>query len=205
MASASARIRHSGHRARSLKPWRHWHLRVWSLFALLVLASSPSFASTQVVSGTMNGAQEVPPHTTAATGTCTATIDEVAGNVTFSGTFSGLGAAASSANLRGSAGPGATAPVILTQTSITPSAAGTFSGSGTLTGPLLAAMLSGQTYCEIDDAAFPAGEIRGQLTVATPIPALPPGALALLAAAICGAGIAALRRSDRNASRRAHL
>jgi hypothetical protein len=144
----------------------------------------------------MNGAQEVPMHTTAASGTCNASVDPATGNVAFSGVFTGLGAPAISASLHGLAGPGATAPVLLSAASFSSAASGTFSGSGTLSTVDVSGMLNGQTYCEIDDGAFPSGEIRGQVAAPPPAPALPAAALPLLVFALGAAGILVTRRRD---------
>jgi hypothetical protein len=43
---------------------------------------------------------------------------------------------------------------------VSPRARQAFSGSGALTGSQVAGMLAAETYCEIDDGAFPSGEIR---------------------------------------------
>jgi hypothetical protein len=110
--------------------------------------------------------------------------------VTFGGTFAGLSAPASTALLRGLAGPGATAPALLPPTTLTVGTSGTFSGSGTLTSGQAAGVVSGQTYCEIADAEFPSGELPGQLSVAPAVPAIPTGSTGLLIIALLGMGIA---------------
>jgi hypothetical protein len=58
-------------------------------------------------------------------------------------------------------------------------------------------MAAGETYCEIDDAAFPSGEIRGQLSLSSPVPALPAGAPEVLALALIGAGLLVAGRASR--------
>jgi hypothetical protein len=144
--------------------------------------------AAQSLSATMTGTQEVPPNTSGGGGACTATVDTTTLMVTFGGSFSGLTAPASAASLRGLAPAGSVGAVLLPQTSLTPATAGTFSGSGTLTPLQVRGVLAGETYCEIDDPAFPSGEIRGQLRVPPPVPALPPHGVAIVAVVLAGIG-----------------
>ncbi len=174
-----------------------------SIFAVLLLLSRLAFAAPQFVTGNMTGGQETPVNASAATGTCSASVDPSTLQVSFSGAFSGLGAQASAASLRGLAGRGAMGPVLLAQTTLTAGASGTFSGSGTLTSAQVAGILAGETYCEMDDAAFPSGEIRGQLTIPSVVPALSVESLALLVALLACAGVARRRIQARPGWRRA--
>ncbi len=174
-----------------------------STFAVLLLTSRLAFAAPQSVTANMTGGQETPSNASAATGTCSASVDPSTLRVSFSGTFSGLAAQASAASLRGLAGRGAVGPVLLAQTTVTAGASGTFSGSGTLTSAQVAGMLAGETYCELDDAAFPSGEIRGQLTIPRVAPALSVESLALLGALLACAGVARQKIQARSGWRRA--
>jgi hypothetical protein len=161
--------------------------------------AAPGFAraASHTVSGSMSGAQETPPTTTTASGTCMATINDVTDSVTFSGTFAGLHAPATAALLHGAAKPGTTAPVLLSETTLTASTSGSFSGSGTLSPAQVAQMIAGQSYCEIEDASFANGEIRAQLTApAVSTPGLPGAALSMLAVALACAGVALNRRQS---------
>jgi hypothetical protein len=162
-----------------------------AIAAALAFCSAEALASPQALGGTMSGTQETPPNTTTATGSCVASVDETTLLVAFSGTFTGLEAQATSASLRGPAAPGAVGPVLLTQTTIAAASSGTFSGSGTLTDVQVANLLAGETYCEIDDGAFPSGEIRGRLTVLPAAPALGRWEVAWLAVLLAGMAIAA--------------
>src|ERR1019366_1524382 len=74
---------------------------------------------------------------------------------------------------------------------------GTFSGSGTLTSEQVAGMLAAKTYCEVDDSAFPSGELRGPLSLPSAAPALPPVGVGWLAIALGAMGIALLRTRGR--------
>jgi hypothetical protein len=135
----------------------------------LLLAAAPALAAVQVLTTTMSGAAEVPGNGSTATGTCAVTVDDVANTVSFSGTFTGLGAAGAAAGLNGLAAPGIEGPVIVPAGTVTSAIAGSFSGGGSVAAADVAGILAGRTYCEVDDAAFPQGEIRGQIgALATP-------------------------------------
>jgi hypothetical protein len=55
----------------------------------------------------------------------------------------------------------------------------------------------------VDDAAFPSGEIRGQLTIPLGVPALSVESMALLSALLACAGVARQRIHARSGGRRA--
>jgi hypothetical protein len=174
--------------------WRACYFAAAAMMA--VLAPAPALAAQHTANTVLSGSQEVPANSSTASGTCTATVDDVTGNVSFSGTFSGLRAAASSAQVRGLAGPGVTGPVILSQTTVTFAQSGTFFGSGVVSPQSVAGILVGEAYCEIDDAAFPSGEIRGQLSPPFSTQALPAWLSAGLGALLLAMGCLRLT-SDR--------
>jgi hypothetical protein len=145
----------------------------------------------------MTGAQVIPPNASLATGTCTVSVDDVADTVTLNGTFIGLGTDATAAGIHGPAGPTSTAPVLLPATSVTAAVAGSFSGTASVTPLAIGALLADQAYCEVDDSAFPGGEIRGQFPSAAQTPALPPVAVAVLFFGLALAGATATRRVSR--------
>ncbi len=173
------------------------------IFVALVLFSRLALAAPQFLVANMTGGQETPANASTAMGTCSASVDPATLRVSFSGTFTGLAAQASAASLRGLAGAGTVGPVLLAQTSLAAGVSGTFSGSGTLTSAQVAGMLAGEIYCEMDDAAFPSGEIRGQLTLPSVVPALTPEALAWLGALLGCAGVALQRMRTRSLRHRA--
>jgi hypothetical protein len=149
------------------------HLSLLAVAALLCSASQAS-ATIWYLEAFLDGAQETPPNASPGTGYGTVTLDDVTGQVTASGTFSGLIAAANNAHIHGLAGPGASAGPILNLT-FDAATSGTFSGSGTLSASQVAGMLNGLTYFNIHSGTYPGGEIRGQITV---VPE--PSALAVL-------------------------
>lgn len=154
-------------------------------FALSASASADLFQ----FSVNLNGAQEVPANGSPGTGTATAIFDNVSGQMTINGIFSGLTAPATAAHLHGFAPAGVNAGVLI-GLSVTAGTSGTVSGSGTIanTGSNFANVLGGLTYINIHNATFPGGEIRGQLV--NPIPE--PGSLAVLS--LAGLALLAQRR-----------
>jgi hypothetical protein len=163
---------------------------VGAAVAIALLASAPVFAATHTLHATMSGAQETPPNSSSATGTCTVTIDDATGSTTLSGLFSALNAAATAAQLHAPAGPGTVAPVILAASMVSAATSGSYSGSATLPPAQVAQVLAGQAYCDVDDPPmFSSGQIRGQLAPPPAVPALPPVGVLLLIALLGGLGL----------------
>ena len=175
-------------------------------YVVIALASSVCFmagsnasAAVRTLAATMSGAQEVPAVSTGATGQCTVTLDDVTGAVNATGTFSNLTTTASNAHIHGLAPVGVSAGVIVPFT-FTAATSGTFSGSGTLNPTQVAGMLNGQTYCNVHSTTFGAGEIRGQLALAAPAPALPSWAFVVMAGGLLAAGGLMIRRLKQHSS-----
>lgn len=158
-------------------------------FAAFSLATSSAWAGRQSLHADMTGGQVVPVNASAAIGICVATVDTSTLQVTFTGGFTNLTSAATSAAIRGPAAAGENGPVLIASSIVTPTTTGTFLGNGSITPAQMAAVLSDQTYCEVDDAVFPSGEIRGQLPPA-PAPALPLPSVAALFVALALGGVA---------------
>jgi hypothetical protein len=173
-------------------------------FCLLALGAVAALGSRAgadyVVTGTLDGTQEVPPTISPATGTFSGvlTVNGPVATLMFTVSYSGLiggdvvGASFHDAPL-GSAGPDVRDydPGLFT------SPDGSFSGSWTssdaqpLTPALVSELLSGNIYFEIDTQEFPAGEIRGQLSTTT---APEPGTLSLALLGAAGWVVTGLRR-----------
>jgi hypothetical protein len=117
--------------------------------------------STYTVS--LSAADQVPTNTSDGSGNVAVTLRPSNGNVTVAGEFHGLTSDAIAAEIRGPAGVGDTAPVILTL-SATSAKLGVINGSGTISSDMVTAMKNGQTYVNITTKMFPDGEIRGQIT-----------------------------------------
>ena len=135
--------------------------------AALSLATPSSALGTRNFFVQLNGAQEVPPNGSTATGTGAVTLDDVTGAVSITGTYTGLGSNANAAHLHGPAPAGMNAGIIIgfTQTGGT---TGTFSGSGTLSPAQITAMINGLHYLNVHSNALGAGEIRGQIVANVP-------------------------------------
>jgi hypothetical protein len=111
---------------------------------------------------TLNGANERPAVTTAATGSAVITL--VGNQLTYQVTYSGLSGAATAAHFHGPADSNGTAPPVITLTPVgTPGTSGTYSDSITVTPADLAALVEGMVYVNIHTAANGGGEIRGQV------------------------------------------
>jgi hypothetical protein len=157
-----------------------WRCVVIGLLGATLATSRSAAADVLRFSVPIASFAEVPASRSSATGTCDVTVDSGANTVTLSGSFSGLGSAATAAAIHGLAPYGAVAPAIVPATTVTPATAGSFSGTGSITGAEVAGLLAGEGYCEIDDAAFPTGEIRGQIRGPSSAPAVERRHLAIL-------------------------
>lgn len=91
--------------------------------------------------------------------------------------------------------------MLLAPGTLTSGTSGTFAGNGTLTPEQVAGLLAAKAYCEVDDPAFPSGEVRGQLSLPPVVPALMPAGVGWLAIALGGAGVVALRARGRGTRR----
>jgi CHRD domain len=142
-----------------MQPTRSHRLAI--ALAALTLGAVPAFAHIEL-RATLDGAQEVPPVTTAATGTATFLIDEEAATLTYEIQFTGLSGTVAAAHIhpgkRGVNGPPAITLNVATL------ANGTATG---ITPDQVAAMVSGGAYVNLHTAANIGGEIRGQLELAS--------------------------------------
>ena len=106
---------------------------------------------------------QTPPNDSKGTGWVTATYDTNSKVLSWTGTHSGLTGPVTSAHFHGPADAGRYADVaIWISTKATPLPA-SFEGQATLTDAQAADMMAGLWYVNIHTAAYPPGEIRGQL------------------------------------------
>jgi hypothetical protein len=129
-------------------------------FAGALAFASPSMAAMMNFKANMSGKTEVPPNTTAGTGTVTATYDTDSKKLTWKGTYSGLTGPATAAHFHGPAAAGKNAGVMVP---IAP-ATSPLEGSATLNDAQAKALMDGDMYVNVHTAANKGGEIRGQLT-----------------------------------------
>jgi hypothetical protein len=130
------------------------------LLGVACLFSAAARAETVPFSATLAGTSEVPPKTTAGTGTATASLDTATKTLTYDVQYSGLSGPATAAHFHGPAEPGANAGVVVPF----PTPASPIKGTATLTDAQVADLMAGRWYANVHTAANPAGEIRGQVT-----------------------------------------
>jgi hypothetical protein len=135
--------------------------------------------TAEAFESSLDGAQEVPPVATSATGSGLLVISSDASKLTYRVVYEGLSGAVSAAHIHlGAAG---VAGGILFPLAVGPSpmvgtlTAADFQPTGSVTdvAGALAAIRAGETYFNLHTAAYPAGEIRGQIGAApapTPTP-----------------------------------
>lgn len=131
--------------------------------AAAVVACTHAQPDDQLValSTQLRGAQEVPPATTMGQGQMDAVLDRRSRELRWKLSYAGLTGPATAAHFHGPALPGANAGVVLPLPSATSSPA---QGAASLTEPQVTDLLAGRWYVNVHTAAFPGGEIRGQLT-----------------------------------------
>jgi hypothetical protein len=133
-------------------------------------ASTATAASTAPgFTASLSGAQETPPNSSAATGMGTVTIDPA--TKAFTANVFTTGIAGTAAHIHDGA-PGVAGPIIIPLAETAPGS-GTWTASGTLTDAQLALLNAGNYYFNVHSAAFPNGEIRGQIVQPSSTPQQP--------------------------------
>ena len=135
-----------------------------TMLATLVLGAAiafagPAFADKMKV--TLDGKSQVPPNTSAGTGTADLDYDAASKKLSWKITYSGLSGPATAAHFHGPAAAGANAGV---KVPIPNPTASPIEGSATLTDEQAADLTAGKYYINVHTAANPGGEIRGQVT-----------------------------------------
>ena len=133
-------------------------LATLALGATIALAG-PAFAEKMKV--TLDSKSEVPPNTSAGTGTADVDYDAASKKLTWKLTYSGLSGPATGAHFHGPAEAGKNAGVKVAIPNATSSPA---EGSAILTDEQAADLTAGKYYINVHTAANPGGEIRGQVT-----------------------------------------
>ncbi|HXQ08525.1 MAG TPA: CHRD domain-containing protein [Bradyrhizobium sp.] len=133
-------------------------LATLALGATIALTGS-AFADKMKV--TLDSKSEVPPNTSAATGTADVDYDAASKKLTWKLTYSGLSGPATAAHFHGPAEAGKNAGVKVPIPNATSSPA---EGSAILTDEQAADLTAGKYYINVHTAANPGGEIRGQVT-----------------------------------------
>jgi hypothetical protein len=132
-------------------------LAVLALGAVVAFAG-PAFADK--MKATLDGKSEVPPNTSAATGTADIDFDAASKKLSWKLTYSGLTGPATAAHFHGPAAAGANAGV---KVAIPNAGTSPVEGSATLTDEQAADLVAGKYYVNVHTTANPGGEIRGQV------------------------------------------
>lgn len=127
-------------------------------FGATVAFAGPAFADK--MKATLDGKSQVPPNTTAATGTAELDYDPASRRLSWKLSYSGLSGPATMAHFHGPAEAGKNAGVAVP---IPNAGTSPVSGSATLTDAQAADLVAGKYYINIHTAANPGGEIRGQV------------------------------------------
>ena len=124
-----------------------------------VALAGPAFA--EKLKATLDAKSEVPPNSSAATGTADIDYDPATKKLTWKLTYSGLTGPATAAHFHGPAEAGKNAGVAVP---IANAGSSPVEGSAILTDAQAADMMAGKCYVNVHTAANPGGEIRGQVT-----------------------------------------
>jgi len=119
-----------------------------------------SSGSTAHYHATLSSSQEVPPTSSAGSGTADVEVNTDTNTLTYKVTYSGLSGAATAGHIHGPAGPGANAGVMVPFSNVSSSP---FQGQAKITPAQAAEIAAGRTYVNIHTAQNKGGEIRGQL------------------------------------------
>lgn len=131
--------------------------------ALLLSFTSRSHAATTTFKADLKASSEVPPNSTAGTGSATVTLDSATNKITWTVSFSGLSGPATAVHIHGPAPAGKNAGVLVWLSTRGQPATSPVSGSATFTAAQAEDLTNGQCYVNVHTAANPGGEIRGQL------------------------------------------
>ncbi len=104
--------------------------------------------------------QEVPPNSSAGTGSVVTKLDKTTRMLSWTVTYSGLTGPVTAGHFHGPAAAGANAGVAVP---FTGSMASPITGSKELTEAQMADLVTGKWYANLHTAAHPGGEIRGQI------------------------------------------
>ncbi|HEX9961585.1 MAG TPA: CHRD domain-containing protein [Pyrinomonadaceae bacterium] len=124
-------------------------------------------AKAEIFFAYLNGAQEVPPVATSATGYARVFLNESAGTITYTVVFSGLSSNQTASHIHTGA-IGVSGPVTINFGAVG-GTSGTITGTAAITPAQIALLRSHQFYVNVHSVNFTPGEIRGQLGVKRPV------------------------------------
>lgn len=127
----------------------------------VLLAAPVARAEVHMYNFTLSGLNEVPPNASPGTGDCTVVVDDVLRTLQVDCTYSGLDGASTAAHVY--VGQPGQSGVVLQTLSHSAATSGVASVSTTMLPGQLSQIIGGSTFIRIHSAAFPTGEIRGQI------------------------------------------
>jgi CHRD domain len=127
---------------------------------VLALSACPAWSETISLMADLSPEYQVPPADSNATGSAELSFDTDTNVLEWTIDYSGLSAAPTAAHFHGPAAPGENASPLVT---ILGNLASPIEGSETFTPEDAEALLSDLLYINIHTAAFPGGELRGQV------------------------------------------
>ena len=130
----------------------------------LVVLAQPGIAAPMSFKVDLNGAQQVPPVQTGATGTADLTYDPATRVLTWDVNHSGLSGPATMAHFHGPATQGKNAPPVIWLSEKGAAVSNPIKGQAMLTPEQAQQMTAGEWYINVHTQANPGGEIRGQVT-----------------------------------------
>lgn len=130
----------------------------------------PASVFAETFTAYLTSAQEVPANASTARGFARIFLNETAGTITYTITFSGLSSNQSASHVHAAAGGtiGVNSPVII-DTGNTGATSGTLTGSSPITVQQIAMLRVHSAYINVHSENFPGGEIRGQLGISRPV------------------------------------
>lgn len=144
-------------------------IRSLSLFFVVALVIAlPTAARAESFFAYLTPAQEVPPVSSSATGYARIFVNESTLTMSYTVVFSGLSASQTGAHIHAPAAIGANAGIAIAFPS-PGGTSGTITGSTTITAAQLSQLRQNLGYVNVHSAAFPGGEIRGQLGRKRPV------------------------------------
>ncbi|MEO6454754.1 MAG: CHRD domain-containing protein, partial [Ginsengibacter sp.] len=135
------------------------------LFTILFFTIT-SHAQIRYLTGVLQASQEGPGVISSASGVVIVKYNTATNFLQLFGNYRNLTAAISVSHIHGPAGPGASAPPIITLNN-SGGTTGTLSITATLTDPQEIDLLAGNMYTNVHTATYAGGEIRAQLTTTT--------------------------------------
>jgi hypothetical protein len=136
-----------------------WPVRCAFLFVVVCLLPPAAQAQTLKFTATLSPAATVPPAASNASGASEFSYNSATGQLEFTVLYENMSGPPTEGHIRGPASPGTNGPAIIGF----PALQSPISGTATLTSDQAAALQAGQLFVDIQTAAHPTGEIRGQI------------------------------------------